>query len=159
MTKSRLSIKFKQVLSWLFIICSVLLLVALFVFKDNLTGFSSKLMQAQADPQTINTEARRIDSAYNYSKNGLPYQFTFLEFGAKGCSACKRMEGVMEEIRAAFPNRVNVIFINVRLPENQKIMEYFGVVVIPTQVLLDKDGKEYFRHTGYFAAEDLRKNF
>ncbi|MFA5849450.1 MAG: thioredoxin domain-containing protein [Bacteroidales bacterium] len=159
MTKSRLSIKFRQVLSWLFIVGSVLLLVSLFAFKDKLTGFSSKLMLAQADPQTINTEARRIDSAYNYSKNGLPYQFTFLEFGAKGCSACKRMEGVMEEIKTAYTNRVNVNFINVRLPENQKIMEYFGVVVIPTQVLLDKDGKEYFRHSGFFAAEDLTKHF
>jgi len=159
MEKQKSSIKFKQILSWLFIVCSVLFLVALFVFKDNLTGFSSKLMLAQADPQIINTEARRIDSAYNYNKNGQPYQFTFLEFGAKGCSACKRMEGVMEEIKATFPNRVNVNFINVRLPENQKIMEFFGVVVIPTQVLLDKDGKEYFRHTGYFAAEDLIKNF
>jgi len=152
------SIKFKQVLSWLFIACSILLLVALFAFKDNLTGYSSELMQSQVDPQTINSESRRIDSAYNYTKNGLPYQFTFLEFGAKGCSACKRMEGVMEEIKTAFPYRVNVNFINVRLPENQKIMEYFGVVVIPTQVLLDKSGKEYFRHTGYFSTEDLKKN-
>ncbi|OFY40998.1 MAG: hypothetical protein A2X18_02855 [Bacteroidetes bacterium GWF2_40_14] len=159
MTKSRLSIKFRQILSWIFIGLSVIFLVALFVFKDNLTGYSSKLMQSQADSLTINSESHRVDSAYNYTKNGLPYQFTFLEFGAKGCSACKRMEGVMEEIKTAFPNRVNVNFINVRLPENQKIMEYFGVVVIPTQVLLDKDGKEYFRHTGYFAAEDLKKNF
>lgn len=88
MRKQKSSIKSRQVLSSLFISCSLLILVALFAFKDNLTGYSSKLMLAQADPQTINTEARRIDSAYNYNKNGLPYQFTFLEFGAKGCSAC-----------------------------------------------------------------------
>ena len=26
---------------------------------------------------------------------------------------------------------------------------------IPTQVFLDKDGKEYFRHVGYFPEEDV----
>jgi thioredoxin 1 len=27
--------------------------------------------------------------------------------------------------------------------------------VIPTQVFLDRDGNEYFRHEGYFPKEDL----
>ena len=82
---------------------------------------------------------------------------TFLEFGAKGCSACKRMETVMSEIRAKYPNRVNVVFLNVMLPENQRLMKYFGVAAIPTQVLLNKEGREFFRHTGYYSTEELNK--
>ena len=116
-------------------------------------------MLSQADSLTIKSESQLIDSAYNYNKNGLSFQITFLEFGAKGCSSCKMMEGVMDEIRKDYPGKVNVIFINVRLPENQKIMEYFGIAVIPTQVLLDKSGKEYFRHSGYYSADDLGKIF
>ncbi len=35
--------------------------------------------------------------------------------------------------------------------------EKYNIRVIPTQVFLDKDGKEYFRHEGYFPKEDLVK--
>ena len=33
----------------------------------------------------------------------------------------------------------------------------YGIRVIPTQVFLDKDGKEYFRHEGYFPKDELVK--
>lgn len=36
-------------------------------------------------------------------------------------------------------------------------MKYFGVAAIPTQVLLDKEGKEFFRHSGYYSTEELDK--
>ncbi len=149
----------KQFFTWGSIILSVVLLIALFVFKDDLTGFSSQLMKSQVGSEIAKSEAQRIDSAYNYSKNGLPYQYTFLEFGATGCSACKRMKVVMSDIERDYPDKVNVRFLNVLLPENQKIMNYFGIVMIPTQVLLDRQGKEYFRHTGYFSTEDIKKKF
>jgi len=61
----------------------------------------------------------------------------------------------MEEIQTKHPKTVNVVFLKVLLPENQNLMKYFGVAVIPTQVLLDKDGKEFFRHSGYYSTEDL----
>jgi hypothetical protein len=38
-------------------------------------------------------------------------------------------------------------------------MKYFGIASIPTQVLLNKTGKEFFRHTGYYSAEELVRNF
>ena len=38
-------------------------------------------------------------------------------------------------------------------------MNYFGIAGIPTQVLLDVSGKEIFRHTGYFPAAELEKEF
>ena len=41
---------------------------------------------------------------YNYTKSDLDYKITFLEFGSTGCSACKRMESVMESIKTNYPN-------------------------------------------------------
>ena len=35
--------------------------------------------------------------------------------------------------------------------------EKYNIRVIPTQVFLDKDGKEYFRHEGYFPKADVVK--
>ncbi len=158
MKRLKLSTKTKQILPIVFMVLSVLFFVLLFALKDNLTDFASKAVQAQAGSDIQKSESAYIDSAYNYLSNGLTYDVTFFEFGAKGCSACKRMEEVMDEIRTQYPNKVNVVFLNILLPENQRLMKFYGIVAIPTQVLLNKDGKEYFRHTGYFLAEELIKN-
>jgi thioredoxin 1 len=69
------------------------------------------------------------------------------------------MESVMSEIRTKYPQTVNVVFLNILKPENQDLMKYFGVASIPTQVLLDKEGKEFFRHTGYISTADVEKIF
>lgn len=158
MIKLKLSTKTKQILSIVFMVLSVLFFVMLFALKDNLTDFASKSIKAQSNIETQKAESAYIDSAYNYLSNGLAYEVTFLEFGAKGCSACKRMEEVMDEIRTQYPKQVNVVFLNILLPESQRLMKFYGIAVIPTQVLLDKEGKEYFRHTGYFSVEELKDN-
>lgn len=157
MKKPKLSSKAREYINWSFIIFSILFLVSLFVFKDNLTGYASKVKVSSIDSLTASSESKRIDSAYNYAKNGLAYKVTFLEFGAKGCSSCKTMEGVMEEIRNQYPDIVNVVFTNVRLKESQSIMDFFGVITIPMQVLLDKEGKEFYRHNGVLSLDEFSK--
>lgn len=115
------------------------------------------MMQSQASPEINKSSMAIIDSLYNYSANGSEFQLTFIEFGAIGCSACTRMEEVLEEIKIKYPQKVNVVFMNVLLPENQPLMKYYGIAAIPTQVLLYKNGLEYFRHTGYYSFEALQK--
>lgn len=153
------SIRLKQILSMVFIGLSLLFFISLALCRDTLTNYTSELKQSNINPQIVHSESAKVDSAYNYTKNKLPYLITFLEFGATGCIPCKQMEGVMEEIRKIFPDKVNVQFKNVRLKENQTIMEYYGVVVIPTQVLLDREGKEFFRHTGVLTTDEMVKIF
>lgn len=121
-------------------------------------NYASKLMKKQTTEVTKESTKSIVDSLYNYQKNGSKYKITFFEFGATGCSACKRMETVMEEIREKYPQKINVIFLNVLLPESQVMMKYFGIATIPTQVLLDKNGEEFFRHTGYLSEEELYKS-
>ncbi len=122
-----------------------------------MNSYLSELMQKQASPEIILSGNALIDSLYNYSENSLKYEITFLEFGASGCSACKRMESVMEEIQSKYPNRVNVVFLNVLKPESQNLMKLYGIAAIPTQVLLNGEGKEFFRHTGYISTADFEK--
>lgn len=155
MKKPKLFTKLKQVLNWLFLVFSALFLILLFVFKDTLNNYASKAIKTQASAEIQNSESAFVDSAYSYTKNGLKYEFTFLEFGAKVCTACKRMELVMQKIRSKYPESINVVFINVLFPENQRLMKYFGITAIPTQVLLNKEGKEFFRHSGYFSEKEL----
>lgn len=148
----------KKVLTWVIIVMLIALLIGLFMMKDNMNTQLSKMMKAQAGSEISSSGETFVDSAFNYSKNGQSFQLTFLEFGAN-CPACKRMEAVMAETRTKYPQQVNVVFLNILLPENQNLMKYFGVVTIPAQVLLDKEGKEFFRHSDYISFEDLTKEF
>ena len=69
------------------------------------------------------------------------------------------MEEVMTKIKAEYKGKVNVVFINLMEPESKRFFEYYGVATIPTQVLLDKKGKEFFRHTGFYSADELSAHF
>lgn len=149
----------KKVLPWVIFIILFVLLIIGFSMKDKMNNYLSVMLKKQVSPaQTLSGNAL-IDSQYNYSANRLSYKITFLEFGATGCSACKRMESVMEEIRSKYPTQVNVIFLNILKPENQDLMKLFGIAAIPTQILLDRTGKEFFRHTGYFSSEEMINKF
>lgn len=148
----------KKIIPWVMFVLLFGLIIIGFALKENMNNYLSKMMKEQAAPETKASGAAFIDSLYNYSKNGQSFEITFLEFGAN-CPACKRMESVMEEIRAKYPQKVNVVFLNVLKPGNQVLMKYFGIASIPTQVLLDKDGKEFFRHSGYISTEELETKF
>jgi len=43
----------------------------------------------------------------------------------------------MAEIEVRYPKKVKVVFLNIMLPEGQDLMKFFGVVAIPTQILLN----------------------
>lgn len=159
MKKLSFSVKIKKFVNLTVLLAGILFIVALFIFKDNLTKTASDMIKMQADAETLQTAEDHIDSAYNYNKNAQSYRITFLEFGSAGCSACKRMEQVMEEIRGRYPEKVNVIFYNVTFPENRKLMKYYGISAIPTQILLDAEGEEFFRHVGYYPADKLSEHF
>ena len=144
----------KKILPGVVFIALFGLIIIGIALKDNMNNYVSKMMKTQAGSEITKSGSAYVDSNFDYTKNGKGYQVTFLEFGAN-CPACKRMESVMGEIRTKYPQTVYVIFLNIVKPENQILMKYFGIAAIPTQVLLDKEGNEYFRHTGYYSAEEL----
>jgi thioredoxin 1 len=81
------------------------------------------------------------------------YLITFLELGADRCIPCKAMQPIMKEIAAEFKGQVQVVFYDVwKDPEPGR---KYGIQLIPTQVFLDKKGKELFRHTGLFPKSEL----
>ena len=82
---------------------------------------------------------------------------TFIELGSVDCIPCKAMQPVMESIRKKYPDQVSVLFYDVWTKEGAPYGQQYKIRVIPTQVFLDKDGKEYFRHEGFFPEEELVK--
>lgn len=85
------------------------------------------------------------------------YQVTFVELGSVKCIPCKAMKPIMDDIEREYAGKVNVVFHDVWTPEGKAKAEPYKIKVIPTQIFLDKDGNEYFRHEGFFAKEELVK--
>jgi len=89
-------------------------------------------------------------------KDGAPI-VTFVEIGSVKCIPCKKMQPIMKEIEQEYAGKVKVVFYDVWTAEGKPYGQKYRIRVIPTQVFLDKDGKEYFRHEGYFPKEELVK--
>ncbi len=85
------------------------------------------------------------------------YKVTFIELGSVKCIPCQKMEGVMDSIRKNYPKDVNVIFYDVWTEAGKPYAKQYKVKSIPTQVFLDQNGKEYYRHVGYFPKEEVIK--
>lgn len=80
---------------------------------------------------------------------------TFVEIGAAKCIPCKMMQPIMKEVAEEYKGQVKVIFHDVWTQQGKIDAEKYNIRMIPTQVFLDKDGKEYFRHEGYFPKKEL----
>ena len=80
---------------------------------------------------------------------------TFIELGSVNCVPCKAMQPVMEEVRKKYGGRVSVLFHDVWTKEGEPYGKSYRIRAIPTQVFLDKDGKEYYRHEGFLPFDDI----
>lgn len=80
---------------------------------------------------------------------------TFIELGSVRCIPCQKMEVVLDSIRKEYPNDVQVVFHDVWTEAGKPYATKYNIKSIPTQVFLDADGKEFFRHEGFFAKEEL----
>lgn len=82
-------------------------------------------------------------------------KITFIELGSVNCIPCRAMVPVMEQMEKELGDQVDIVFHDVWTEEGRPFARKHGIRVIPTQVFLDRNGKEYYRHEGYFPAEEL----
>lgn len=82
---------------------------------------------------------------------------TFVEIGAARCIPCKAMQPIMKEVAETYKGQVVVLFHDVWTQQGRVDAEKYNIRVIPTQVFLDKNGREYFRHEGYFPKHEVVK--
>lgn len=99
------------------------------------------------------TPANKTDTTVEKTK----YKVTFIELGSVRCIPCKQMQPIMKSIEEKYGKQVKVVFYDVWTEAGAPYGKQYGIEAIPTQVFLDKDGKEYFRHLGFFPEEELVK--
>lgn len=78
---------------------------------------------------------------------------TMVDLGADGCRPCDMMTPILEELKKEYAGKVNILFVHVR--KEQILAARHGVQSIPVQVFFDKDGKEVFRHVGFFPKDQI----
>jgi len=83
------------------------------------------------------------------------HKVTFIELGADRCIPCKAMQPVMREIAREFKDTIQVVFYDVW--KTPKYVKDYGIQMIPTQVFIDKNGDEIFRHIGFYAKDEIIK--
>lgn len=86
-------------------------------------------------------------------------KITFIELGSVNCIPCKKMQPVMKSIEQNYAGDVKVVFYDVWTEEQKPFAKQYGIRLIPTQVFLDENGKEFFRHEGFYPEEEIRTLF
>lgn len=84
-------------------------------------------------------------------------QPTLIEFGLNGCVSCEAMHQILDELRAAHGDRLRVTLVNIQ--EQPELADQWEIIAIPTQILLDGQGREFSRHMGFLSAEAIRARF
>ncbi len=97
------------------------------------------------------SSAAGIDDVVNNAKK--EGKALMLELGSVGCIPCEQMKPVMERLRTNYRGKLEVFFVDVR--KDKETARRFGVFAIPTQVFLDKNGKEFHRHMGFYGYEEI----
>jgi thioredoxin 1 len=115
------------------------------ILRTTLTAFIGILLMSGC------SQASDVDSVLVQAKKD--GKVVMLELGSVGCIPCEQMKPVMQKLRDTYKGKLDVIFIDVR--EDHKTGNQFGVHMIPTQVFLDKTGKEFHRHIGFYAYDEI----
>ena len=85
------------------------------------------------------------------------YKVTFIELGSVNCVPCQMMQPVMKKVVEKYPTQVRIVFYDVWTEEGAPYAKIYNIRAIPTQVFLDENNREYFRHEGFFQFEELEK--
>ena len=64
---------------------------------------------------------------------------------------------ILEALKRDYTGAVDVQFIDVW--QNPRAGTPYGIRLIPTQIFLDRTGRERFRHEGFFAREEIERIF
>lgn len=78
---------------------------------------------------------------------------SLVDLGSDTCVPCKMMAPILEELEEEYRGIFDVRFINTR--EDQEASSLYGIRLIPTQIFIDADGNELFRHEGFYSKEDI----
>ena len=76
-----------------------------------------------------------------------------VDVGADKCIPCIKMAPILDQLRVDFAGRMDVEFVDAWKRKEEAAR--YNVQMIPTQIFYAADGKELFRHTGFYGREEI----
>lgn len=80
-----------------------------------------------------------------------------LEFGRGWCIPCKYMKPILDDMSSAYAGKALVMTVD--MDANKDLVRDFRIRMMPTQVFLTPDGKEFFRNEGTLEREGIMQVF
>lgn len=122
------------------------------VLADNMVTVVRPAAEVQQSADENNPNKAKAISAIEkiLAEPSLP---RLLELGSVSCMPCKMMKPVIDALEKEYKGSMTVDFIDVWADVSAG--KKYGVSSIPTQIFFDADGKELFRHQGFFAKEAI----
>ena len=78
-----------------------------------------------------------------------------LDFGRGVCIPCKKMAPILNELAAEYRDRALIRIIDIGEPGGRELSREFGIQLIPTQIFMDAEGREIWRHEGFLPREEI----
>ncbi|MBK8982084.1 MAG: thioredoxin family protein [Ignavibacteria bacterium] len=125
------------------IISSLIVILIIFISVFSLRNTETQSKTNSEKPAVTNSEIK--------------YKVTFIELGSVRCIPCQKMQPVIKSVEEKYGDQVKVIFHDVWTPKGKEGAKQFDFIGIPTQLFLDENGREYFRHVGFFPEDELVK--
>jgi len=80
-----------------------------------------------------------------------------IDFGDGTSATCKMMNVILENLAGEYNGRLIIQLIDTS--ENKTKAEQYGIRTIPTQIFLNAEGNELFRHEGFISKADIVKKW
>jgi thioredoxin 1 len=80
-----------------------------------------------------------------------------LEFGRGWCIPCKHMKPILEDMARAYAGRALVMTVD--MDANADLVRQFKIRMMPTQVFMTPDGKEFSRNEGILERDQIMQVF
>lgn len=97
--------------------------------------------------QAASAKDNPLDKARNEGKP------TLAIFSAASCCGPDKMIPVKKALEKEYDGKINIVYIEPR--KEQILAARYGIRSIPSQIIFDSKGKEYFRHSGFFSEQDI----
>jgi thioredoxin 1 len=137
------------------IVVSVSLLLLL--GKDKLNCAITNYKLRNSDIEINQTDSAKFLAQFHNTDKSKDFELSLIEFGGYGCKPCMKMDTVLADLGKKYGEKLNIKIIRVTEKEGRKTAKYFSVNEIPTQIIIDRNGIEIFRHTGFLSKDELIK--
>jgi len=102
----------------------------------------------------LDTSVAKVQSVAE--ANGMPQ---IIKFSSAMCRDCQEMDKIMKEVFPPYQDKISYrnIMTQERKPETDKLIKQYNVLVVPTTIFKNKDGKIMYRFEGCIEKNQLKK--